>query len=528
MKEPRSKRNLFRLAMILAFALALCVHWLRDSSARYQEPSRQPHQPSGRLWIEPGQGGVLPAELSVVNSRGKLGVLNASGPIEMRDHAFFEPQGLNLRACVTCHQPADGMSVSVESLRERWRVTKGDDLVFAAVDASNNPKLPQGIEISHSLLLNRGLFRIGLQWPPHDRQGRVIKPEFTIEVVRDPTGVNLDTDYGLTGANPTVSVFRRSRPVANMKYVMSPDDAALNKPGAVLATDPETGLPVAMNLMSDSRHLTLKPQALAAYRDHQEGRHSLSRDQLREIVEFEMQIYVAQSVDKWGGSLIEAGGPTGLGPQALAKGELRPGADRVRDSVFHSFDSWKAPEGMPKGISEAQREFRASVARGADLFATRQFWIRDVAHINTGGQDSPIKGTCATCHSARMIGQSAAAGWADLGTANYPRSTDPKVFSSQAELPIFKCVCDESAPPHPFLGRVIYTTDPGRSLITGKCADIGAIVPQQLRGLSARAPYFVNGSAKSLREVVDYHDRRFDMKLSEREKLDLENFLSVL
>jgi cytochrome c peroxidase len=51
---------------------------------------------------------------------------------------------------------------------------------------------------------------------------------------------------------------------------------------------------------------------------------------------------------------------------------------------------------------------------------------------------------------------------------------------------------------------------------------------QQFRGLAARAPYFSNGSAKSLRELVDFYDRRFDMKLSEREKQDLINFLGVL
>ena len=49
-----------------------------------------------------------------------------------------------------------------------------------------------------------------------------------------------------------------------------------------------------------------------------------------------------------------------------------------------------------------------------------------------------------------------------------------------------------------------------------------------MRGLSARAPYFSNGSAKNLRELVDFYDRRFDMKLSEMEKVDLVNFLSVL
>ena len=75
---------------------------------------------------------------------------------------------------------------------------------------------------------------------------------------------------------------------------------------------------------------------------------------------------------------------------------------------------------------------------------------------------------------------------------------------------------------------MIYTTDPGRALISGRCVDVGSIVMQQLRGLAARAPYFSNGAAENLREVVDFYDRRFDMKLSEAEKYDLINFLEVL
>ena len=83
-----------------------------------------------------------------------------------------------------------------------------------------------------------------------------------------------------------------------------------------------------------------------------------------------------------------------------------------------------------------------------------------------------------------------------------------------SELPVFKITCNRDADPHPYLGRVIYTTDPGRALISGKCVDVGSIVMQQIRGLAARAPYFANGSAKTLREVVDFYDRRFDMKLT--------------
>ena len=51
---------------------------------------------------------------------------------------------------------------------------------------------------------------------------------------------------------------------------------------------------------------------------------------------------------------------------------------------------------------------------------------------------------------------------------------------------------------------------------------------QQLRGLSARAPYFSNGSARTLRDVVDFYDRRYNIGYSEQEKLDLVNFLGAL
>jgi hypothetical protein len=477
-------------------------------------------------WIEAGSGGVLPAEMHFSNAHGRLGVLLIGGSVEMKGHPFFEPQGSNSRACVTCHQPSNAMSVSVEAIRERWRATKGEDPIFAAVDGSNNPKLPQALVNSHSLLLNRGLFRVGLAWPPVESKG---KPEFTIEVVRDPTGVNLDDRYGLKSANPTVSVFRRPRPVANMKYVMSPDDVFNIKTGTLMATDPETGQPVGMNLMADSRHLTLKQQANGAYRDHQEGRQGLlAREVLEKIVAFENQIFIAQSHDRWGGSLVEPGGPLGLGPRAMADGKIHVLANNNRDPVFRLFDAWKKPETMARELTDAQREFRASVARGNDVFMFRLFWIRDATHINSIGLGNPIKRSCSTCHNVQMTGQDLAPGWVDVGTVNYPTWTEPPVFSDKAELPVFKCTCNKDVLPHPYLGRVIYTNDPGRALITGKCVDIGSIVMGQFRGLAARAPYFSNGSAKNLRELVDFYDRRFDMKLTEQEKQDLENFLSVL
>jgi cytochrome c peroxidase len=143
-------------------------------------------------------------------------------------------------------------------------------------------------------------------------------------------------------------------------------------------------------------------------------------------------------------------------------------------------------------------------------------------HINTVGLGNPLKRTCATCHNMQMTGMDLTAGWMDLGTTNAPWATEAP------DLPLFKITCDADLPPHTFLGRVIYTQDPGRALISGKCNDVGAIVMQQFRGLAARAPYFSNGSAKNLRELVDFYDRRFNIRFSEQEKQDLVNFLSVL
>lgn len=72
------------------------------------------------------------------------------------------------------------------------------------------------------------------------------------------------------------------------------------------------------------------------------------------------------------------------------------------------------------------------------------------------------------------------------------------------------------------------TTDPGRALITGKWADIGKVKGPVLRGLAARAPYFHNGSAQSLAEVVDFYNVRFAIGFTAREKQDLVNFLGTL
>ena len=110
---------------------------------------------------------------------------------------------------------------------------------------------------------------------------------------------------------------------------------------------------------------------------------------------------------------------------------------------------------------------RESIARGHDVFMFRTFWIRDAMHLNTVGLGNPTKRTCATCHGMHMMGMDVANGWMDIGTTNLPWAREEPLNpwnDRKPQMPLFKITCKAGVPPHPFLGRVIYTQDPGRAL----------------------------------------------------------------
>ncbi len=429
-------------------------------------------------WWDANRGRSLPRSRAFGDPTGQLRLLNTSGAVETNGHPFFTPLGSNGRACITCHQPTSAMSLSLDLIRLRWADTHGKDPLFAAIDGSNCPNLPQEKEESHSLLLERGLFRIALPWPPVTASGQPVKPDFRIEVVRDPTGCN---------QNPaSISVYRRPRVTANLTYIAGP--------GGV-------------TLMADGREPSLQSQAITAALTHEQASVPLSPAQLKQIEDFERQLFMAQDSDNLGGLLGEPGGPPLLGAENLASGIAGVGAVPATGNLPASFDPWRnlaAPN-----LAIRQRTFRESVLRGVDLFAAREFRLPDGRW-----------GTCATCHEPGVSRSF------DIGTTNLPGALLTK--REPSTLPLFRIKCEASAPPHPQLGRIFLTQDPGRALITGKCADVGSMLMQQFRGLTARAPYFANGSAGDLMELVDFYDRRFRIRLSEEEKQDLVNFLRIL
>ena len=65
-------------------------------------------------------------------------------------------------------------------------------------------------------------------------------------------------------------------------------------------------------------------------------------------------------------------------------------------------------------------------------------------------------------------------------------------------------------------------------MIDGRFDHVGKIKGPVLRGLSARAPFFHNGSAHTLMDVVRFYENRFGLVLTPRKESDLVAFLSAL
>lgn len=488
-----------------ALILALSAATLAGVSASRADEKRD-------RWWDPSEGRVFPQTLEYPNANGTLRLVLETGALDTKDHPFFTAIGPNGRACVTCHQPADAMSLSAASAARQWDRRGAADPLFAAGDGSNCPSLPQGERASHSLLIDHGLIRIDRPWPP-----KAVTPDLRIEVVRDPSTCNLDARHGLKAGH--VSVFRRPRPVANFKYIEAMGFAYDPKAGMPLPVDPETGKPVSGNLMADARVPSLSAQMRDAAGTHLAFIKNLDRGDVERILAFERSVFVAQQADARGGALDAAGAKGG---PAMLRDSLPGRLGSQGTPVWSEFEAWEKATAAERATwSPEVRAFRDSVARGARVFRDRTFLITDSAGINSPvGFGNPVRNSCVFCHNMSFMGMDVAPGQVDLGTTNQPFA-DP-----MPHLPLFRVTC--LGKPHPHYGRTIMTSDPGYALTTGRCSDVGRITLQSMRGLSARAPYFSNGVARDIRGIVDYYDRRYAIGFSEQEKTDLVNLMRAL
>ncbi|HSD90304.1 MAG TPA: hypothetical protein VLB44_22395, partial [Kofleriaceae bacterium] len=240
--------------------------------------------------------------------------------------------------------------------------------------------------------------------------------------------------------------------------------------------------------------------------------------QRESIVAFESSLATAQESDNGAGSL-NTGGATG-GAEAIASQDFYIGInDNFGDyqtgapfdaHVFDLYDSW----------ANNQTAARRAIQRGQEIFNTRTFTIAGVAGLNgmtlphaSGPLPASFTGTCTTCHNAPNAGDHSIAAPLNIGIADESRRTP--------DMPLYTLKCTAT-------GQVFKVTDPGRALISGKCADIGKFKGPILRGLASRAPYFHNGSAASLEDAIEFYNSRFNIGLTSQEKSDLAAFLATL
>ncbi len=462
-----TRRLLLTLAMATPLVVAAC------------------EQPQSDVVAESAGQAITSAQVTQVysNGSGAHQTVSTTGNVDP-NNPFFLSLGTNGRACVDCHQPGQAWGINPTELQTRFGST-GTSPIFRLNDGANAPNLPVATvaqrRSAYSMLLNRGVIRVGIGIPAN--------AEFDLTLVEDP--------YQFASA-AELSLFRRPLPSTNLKFLATVMwDGRETVPGAPIATD-------------------LSNQATDATLGHAQAATAPTAAQVQAIVGFETALFTAQITDSNAGSLTAAGatgGPTALSQQPFHIGindvlGADPAGTAFSTHVFSLYDAWAGQTGT------AQAAARASIARGQNIFNTRAFTISGVRGVNDVLGVTSLSGTCTTCHDAPNAGDHSVGLPLDLGL------TDPDKFNTDT-TPRYTLRNKTT-------GATIRTSDPGRALINGKWASIATFKGPILRGLAPRAPYFHNGFAATLTDVVHFYDTRFHLGLTSQDVADLSAFLAAL
>jgi hypothetical protein len=467
-----------------------------------------------------GGDNSLPNNLPFPNPTGLAATYSTAGSVDLGNE-FFQSLGTNGRSCGSCHAASDGWGITPPSVQHRFDETGGTDPIFRPVDGSVRPDADVSTvdarRAAYSMLLSKGLIRVG------DTLG--LNPP----AVADFTIVSVDDPYGY--ASPThLSLFRRPLPSTNLNFLTT---VMWDGRETLAGTDhcnhaDENGKCFA------SMNADFSDQAVGATLGHAQAMiPGLTPKQMADIVAFETGLSTAQVWDNDAHNLTARqalGGPFNITNQVSYYGindnlgDYKTGAP-FSFNVFTIYDAWNDVQPNGNGEDDSTNAARAAVARGEALFNSRAITISGVAGLN-GSVGSPFNpplppsfvGACTTCHDTPNGGNHSIVAPLNIGLTG----DHPEAMPRTPDLPLYKI--QSKVDPT----KIVYTTDPGRALISGKFADVGKFKGPILRGLAARAPYFHNGSAKDLGAVVDFYNARFGMNLSQQEHDDLVAFLRTL
>ncbi len=423
---------------------------------------------------------------------GQLRTLTTNGTFDL-ENPFFKDLGTNGRACFTCHRPDQGWTITPEGVQRRFTESRGLDPIFRSNDGSNcdgaDIDTLKGRRTAFSMLLTRGLIRVGIDVPPG--------AEFTIDSVDDP--------YRCNAPLTSVSMYRRPLPATNLGFL-----------SAVMWDGREST--ATTTILQD-----LAKQADDATMGHAQAARHLTSQEQQAIVAFETALFTAQAVSDEAGSLRAdgaKGGPVALSAEPFFIGindpvGLNPTGAAFDPRAFSLFNAWMNASGGDRDVSRARR----AIARGQAIFNTKPIVLSGVAGLNNQTFPNgvtvpdPFTGTCTTCHDTPNAGNHSVKAPLNIGLTDAARRT--------ADMPLYTLR-------RTLTGETIQTTDPGRAMVTGKWADIGKFKGPVLRALAARAPYFHNGFASTFDEVIDFYESRFKIGFTAQERSDLIAFLRAL
>ncbi|RBP09720.1 hypothetical protein DFR50_12165 [Roseiarcus fermentans] len=434
---------------------------------------------------------AIPAFESDPDPAGLVATDQPAGATLTASNAFFQNLGANQRTCFSCHQPQNGWAISAASVQQRFYSSLGNDPLFRLIDGATCPNSTietyAGKILSFRLLLTKGLIRVGLPLPS----------SLTMTGLVDPYQCSNNTTVNV-GSTSIYSFYRRPLPSTNFFF--------------------QTSNPSNL-FMWDGREPSLISQANDATLIHAQAPTAPTSTQQTQMVSFESGIFSAQNFSSAARSLqtqSATGGPFALSSQPFVQGGPQPSAASL-PAPFNLYTSW-ATLTATDPVSAA----RESIARGEAIFNSTTAKSCGGCHntVNNGNRDNAANPGIQKFFNTGLANASATPPSAGQGITSAALA-DLDISG----LPVFTVTCNDGSN---LQGSVYTVTDLGRAMISGVCADIGAFKAPSLRGLAARAPYFHNGSAATLLNVVNFYNDNFNLGLTSSQVQDLVNFLNTL